>query len=168
MPWMHSAVGTMKKGAEENTPRKLKFYVPTERLFWINKIILTSIQLLSEIPNQFVSYSREKYKKDKTIPRRHTFIHIENKWGLSQWKDLNTLTREPIFHLEKGSNSISRKLPSQYDKWKIVSLPPPGIEVQPTLLRNGTRLNGVYKNTALHKQRIRDLKQVLAYIKWNN
>lgn len=83
---MHSAVGTMKKGAEENTPRKLKFYVPTERLFWIKKIILTSIQLLSEIPNHYPPFSlicqlflRKKYKKDKTIPRRHTSIHIENK-----------------------------------------------------------------------------------------
>lgn len=47
---MHSAVGTMKKGAEGNTHRKLKFYVPTERWFWIKKIILTSIQVLSEIP----------------------------------------------------------------------------------------------------------------------
>lgn len=50
MPWMSSAVGTVEKGAEGNTPRKLKFYLPTERMFWIKKIILTSIQLLSEIP----------------------------------------------------------------------------------------------------------------------
>lgn len=62
-------------------------------------------------------------------------------------------------HLEKGSNSISSMLPTLYGKWKIVSLPPPSIQLQPILYRNGIRLNGVYKNSALYKQRIRNLKQ---------
>lgn len=62
-------------------------------------------------------------------------------------------------HLEKGSNFISNMLPTLYGKWKIVSLPPPSIQLQPTLYKNGIRLNRVYRNTALYKQHVRDLKQ---------
>lgn len=48
-------------------------------------------------------------------------------------------------HMEKGSNSVSNMLPTLNGKWKIASLPPPSIQLQPTLYRNGVRLNGFTK-----------------------